>query len=608
MFEDNQLICFIVLVIVLLAILFTVIAIYLKRESDEILSSGQLTSNLFSPPEDLIGTESMSGGELKRVNKKVQILTQKDFINLRLSDFWILDKYDGINREYKDDNYEFIYEEVVPLKSTDDFQINSLGNLKLNETESLERSETEGIQGGSRQKNRKIIKGGSPDSSETVKFVFDILKSEGKDLRTKPFEERMKANLPKGFYKKAFGKVEDKDFLLERLWGNKTDTVEQNGLIIPIDGLILQNDFEAFKLKKTYLNTIDFRMRYENGRIYLSTLNRDGTSFDRFYNPFFDNNVCYLNEKPILNDDISERIKSEIFNGYSFIVSNAAAVSEKFGEFTNISGKWYFLRMRDHPNSSMNAIKIASLIYNPIHTSEGYFNRVQNSELVQSFHHMSHAIRRKLFDIIHKESPEAHRLLDIACGRGGDIKEAERIGIYSFVAIDSDKDAVTDYALKAPYRSLVSNNIITKTTLLKMKDLLQKRVKFGLCDICLINFAIHYLSDCLSELGTFIRELMVPGGKIFITFFDSDAILRSAKDGKIEIDGLKISVLDNGQLRMPLPTIARDGSRVEPMINQEQLKTIGKNPKIISLEIKSSEAKGFEKIAKYTKFIKLAIF
>ena len=109
MFEDHQLICFIVLVVVLLAILFTVIAIYLKRESDEILSSGQLTSNLFSPPEDLIGTESMSGGELKRVNKKVQILTQKDFINLRLSDFWILDKYDGVNREYKDDNYECFF-------------------------------------------------------------------------------------------------------------------------------------------------------------------------------------------------------------------------------------------------------------------------------------------------------------------------------------------------------------------------------------------------------------------------------------------------------------------------------------------------------------------
>ena len=57
---------------------------------------------------------------------------------------------------------------------------------------------------------------------------------------------------------------------------------------------------------------------------------------------------------------------------------------------------------------------------------------------------------------------------------------------------------------------------------------------------------------------------------------------------------------------MPLPTISKDGYRIEPMINKEQLKLIGKNPKFISMEIKNGI--GFESISKYTKYIKLAIF
>ena len=284
--------------------------------------------------ENEIAKYSLNGG---KINEKVQILLQKSFQNLRLKNYWILDKYDGVNKIFKNDDFYILYEETKPL-----------------------------------------------NSDKTIKFVFDILKANGKNVSKQSYEKRMSIDIPKEFVKKPFCKIDNKDSLLFRLYDNKTDTIMYGDYIIPIDGLILQNDNESFKIKKPYLNTIDFRMIYDTGKIYLETLNSDGKTFDRFFNPFFDNNVCYLNEEPNFTDDISERIRNDISNGYKYIVANANSMHEKFGEFSNINGHWYFLRMRDHPNSTQNAIKISSLIYSPLHTKEGYFNKVDNKETIIS--------------------------------------------------------------------------------------------------------------------------------------------------------------------------------------------------------------------------------
>ena len=564
---DGYHIIVVVVTVIFFIVFFVIIFTMSFRKSSKECSKECSKETIGKPPDkpQEVNPQGMFGGGYRKghkqqLNTKVQILTQRDFRKMKLSDYWILDKFDGINKTFKNESFEILYEETRPI-----------------------------------------------NSSDTFKFVFDVLKSNGKSLRNLSFEERMKSEVPEGFIKKPFVKMESKEDLLNRLNGNKTDTIEMDGLTIPVDGLILQSDLVSYKLKKTYMNTVDFKMYYDNGKINLFTLNRDGTSFDKFFNPFFDNNVCYLNEEPPSNPDISERFMEELRRGYEQIRSNAQAVNGMFGEFSNVGGKWFFLRLRDHPNSSLNAIKIASLIYSPIHVSEGYFNKVDNnSPLAKSFHEMSHALRKKTFDIIHKESPNAKRLLDIACGRGGDIKEANRIGIVSTIGIDSDKDALVEYALKRPFTTIISNNIITKQTLVKMDGLIKKRLSFIHSDICLINFAIHYLTGCLPELREFIKNLTQPNSKTYITFFDSDAILKDIVDNKIQIGELTISI-ENGQLKMPMPTISKDGYMLEPMVNKTQLKLLGKNIVFKSLEMKSSEAKGFEKIAKYTKYIKLAI-
>ena len=518
------------------------------------------------------------------IKTKVENLTQKEFMKLDLSKFWVLDKFDGERKEYEDDNYHFLYEEVEPL-----------------------------------------------NAANKINYVFEVLKSDGVDVTSLNFEKRLQSKLPEGFFPKPISKITEKDELLARLNNNSSDTVFIDDLEIPIDGLILQNDYQSFKIKKSYLNTIDFRFIYENGKLYLETLNKDGKSFDRFFNPFFDNNVCYLNEEPELST-VSPRIRKVLEDGFKFIVTNAQSLSERFGEFSNVNGKWYFMRLRDHPNSSINAIKITALIYNPLHTKEGYFNNLEPDPVQQMFHKMSHAVRSKLFDIIKEECGECKRVLNIAGGRGGDLKEMRRIGVISSINIDSDRDAVVNYALKAPFTSIVSNNVITKTSLSKIKDLLKKRKSFVQSDVILINFAIHYILDCIPVLKTFIEELSIQNSKLFVTFFDADLIIedlnkKGKKGGKVirklkrnldfgdsvqtsnvsnpylDIGPLKIEMVD-GQLKMPMPTISTDSYSIEPMVSRNHLKGFGSKIKFKSLEVKDQS---FEQIQEYTKYIYVAI-
>lgn len=556
--EDNNLIISISLAVVLFIILslITYLLVNSKLKSNAAFEND--INDAFEA--NMLGGSKHHINNDNKYNPKVQIMLQNTFQLLDISKFWIMDKYDGVFKTYEDDSIKILYEELTPL-----------------------------------------------NSDISYRFVFDIIKYNGKDITNESYDNRMKHNIPEGYIKKEYIKMDTKDDILFRLYDNKTDTVEFNGMIIPIDGLILQNDYESYKIKKSYLNTIDCKIHYESGRIILKNLNSDGKYYDKFINPFFDNNACYLSNEPILNDSISDRIKNEILEGYKFVNANINNLEDKYGEFTNVNGKWYFLRLREHANSTINAVKIASLIYNPLHTKEGYFNTVSKTPLIKAFHEMSHAIRYKVFNIIHNECPRANKMLDICCGRGGDIKYAKSIGIKSFVGIDSDKDSLCEYGLKAPFTSIVTHANINRGNILSLSKELNKRKAFSLCDICVIDFGIHYLSNCLSELGSFIKSLLLPDGKIFITYFDSDTIIKKAVAGKVKINDLTIEILENGNLNMPLPTISKDGHREEPMMNKQQISILGKKPKIYPLTIKKADAKGFENICEYTKFIKLAV-
>lgn len=533
----------------------------------------------------MVGGDMIDGGY--KINKKVLVLTQHDFNILRMTNFVVLDKYDGTLGEYSDEQYEFAYEEVYPV-----------------------------------------------NSNSPIKFVFDIYKSEGKNITDLDYTDRMSKSIPNGYVKKEYTKMKTKEELLNRLYMNQTDTVEVDGLEIPIDGLILQGNYSAYKLKKPYLNTIDFRIRVQDNRLLLETKRVDGKyDYDAFMCPFFDNQYCYLNsvvggkissteleqpnaELPTINYtniSISPRIKKALAEGHKYMLEHFYELDGTFGEFANIDNKWHFMRPRDHPNSSPIAIRIASLIYYPLHLPQNvYFERVAKTQLSTMFHNMSHLLREKIFDIIHEISPNCKTALNIACGRGGDVGWFRKLGIRFTVGIDSDRDAIVDYGLKAPFNCIVHNSYITKHTIPSIIKDLQARRRFRLQDICLINFAIHYFIDAGTDLMQLINALTVPGAATYITFFDSEAIIKDMKNNQLQIDELLIEI-ENDKLKMPLPTIAKNIYQLENMVTANQIKSIntikGMVTEIKSLKCtkKEAEAHEFEPIYKYTKYIKLAV-
>ena len=153
--ENCIIISIIIITIVLLIIFFSVIAYYSHSKS---------TSNLISKDynEILIG-----GSNKSTYNSKVQVISQKQFQLLDISKYYVLDKYDGINKTYEDKNIKFYYEEVKAAS----------------QSASL-----------------------SQHSNKTLKFVFDIVKVRGKDITNKSYEERMKNEVPKISLRRALKK------------------------------------------------------------------------------------------------------------------------------------------------------------------------------------------------------------------------------------------------------------------------------------------------------------------------------------------------------------------------------------------------------------------
>lgn len=576
-------------------------------------SSGQLTG----------GAKRFKRKSPKRLQLVVKNITQKDWMKIDLSKYVLLDKFDGVQHKYENDGLVFLYEEVKPL-----------------------------------------------NVENTVAFIFDVLMVDGKDVTNKPFAERMNIKPPQGYFLKEPKEMKDKQEILNYVFDNATDTVMVNEFEIPVDGVILQGDLESYKIKKPFMNTIDFKMDYREGKFELFTIRqnkhiskhtRGGTNepvsepiYERFKCPYFDNPFCYVNDPLELDAEmmLSPRIKEELIKGHEYLKANAEKLTGLIGEFCNINKKWHFMRLKDHANSSPNAVIISALIFNQLHTKEGYFNVVKNDPITNMFHNMSHAVRAKMFETIigleqkrkEKIQSESNSLaipmdnnkknlvvLDIACGRGGDIKYIRGLGASKIIGIDSDRDALSTYGLKAPFCSVLHNANINKATARDVARTLSKRYRFERADIVIINFAIHYFLDCLPELSAMIRELVNPGARCYITYFDADAIITDAgkknakKESKnepkkestisindlgnksinVQIGPLSIS-LENNQLKMPLPTISSSGHTIEDIVHKDDLSVLGSNLETYQLKIYKKDSEGFTDICAYTKYMKLA--
>ena len=183
-------------------------------------------------------------------------------------------------------------------------------------------------------------------------------------------------------------------------------------------------------------------------------------------------------------------------------------------------------------------------------------NRDLNISNLRKFHNY---IKRHLI-VSNSKDINAKYLLDIACGRGGDMQKWKEANLKYIFAFDSHKESIVNkssdgaiYRLKEllrytkmPFIKFHNLNILDKdilTTINKLEkynNLNKNKLNNfnGLYDIVSCQFAFHYFSknnDSLNHVFNTISNKLKPGGLFIGTATDGDKIKKILALGDVDI-------------------------------------------------------------------------
>ena len=128
-------------------------------------------------------------------------------------------------------------------------------------------------------------------------------------------------------------------------------------------------------------------------------------------------------------------------------------------------------------------------------------------------------------------------MLDICCGKGGDLQKWQMNRISHYVAVDLSENSVRSaserfkkmkYNGKLPFHSIfIVNNVgDEKNSFLKYID---KRILF---DVASCQMSMHYLCESESTARSFLKNVsdkLVPGGYFIGTTLDSNVLVRKLR-------------------------------------------------------------------------------
>lgn len=138
------------------------------------------------------------------------------------------------------------------------------------------------------------------------------------------------------------------------------------------------------------------------------------------------------------------------------------------------------------------------------------------------------------------ERGSGFRVLDLACGRGGDVKKWMLQGAQVYVGVDVSSQSVAECQSRAEEsqrrrgqprvavmltRSMVDGDLVPAIE----KALRQKGENEALFEIVSIQFAVHYAFDSEESLTQLLRNvgrLLVPGGQLILTSIDARCLRR----------------------------------------------------------------------------------
>lgn len=439
-------------------------------------------------------------------------------------------------------------------------------------------------------------------------YVFDVYVYNSEDIRKLPFIDRM------GKFQLNITDIIKKEFYEIKNWSELINyaTTRREG----VDGVVLQlkkgysddwlKGVYSYKLKPRELNTIDFQLKEVSKKVY--NLYLSGS----FYDLVFNIKLISREEPKTKQNYYSVLFSSPFFENLHYYKQTEndlfydVNLNDKIVEmYLDENLKWHPLRIREdksHPNGYKVGFSNVSVLFSKVtEPGDEYFNTLENSpfseSLIDSFHTLNQEIRTFIFDRIVESKliikQNYLNVVDIAGGRGGDLKYLLSIGTNNLFAIDADYEALVTYAYKAQNYRCIDNKIkhIIQNRIIKNGRLtfnaiqgflgsdnsniineLYKRNEFkqNSFDLIVINYAIHYLMDenknqNIKELIRLCKTCLSKDGIILITYFDGNEIINNK--GDFGIFKITYEKYDNWiKARMPLPTISSDGYRDEPLV------------------------------------------
>lgn len=467
-------------------------------------------------------------------------------------------------------------------------------------------------------------------------YIFDGCTIDGKDISELNYIDRMESirkYVSKQKYDdviivKEYYPVNNIDEILEIVNNTEISTKTKN----KIDGVIMQlinkKYFESptcYKVKRSIMNTIDFELLYdEKNNIFKLYLIGYKNNID--YNCKLLPKLNYYVEKDIYHilfdnpyyDKLYEYFPSLTWNTTSYtsdmiknintltknIIDNPNYYNKRIIEMSlTTDHKWVALKDRTKnkplPNGYFIGLSNIATIFSPLSTEHNYFNNTLSfeSSITTPYHEYSRLIRKYIIEKFIRDDEKSISLLDLCGGRGGDLYNMYNNNVSNIVAIDSDKEALTQYVsrfnnkyLAKQYTSLINNegkrseniylnviHYVFDSDEKKYDELYDKIIHMneytGRFDIVLMNFAFHYLCEnhnTIKLLSLFIKKLLKKNGKFIMTCFDGDRILQSLQNDKAKISVFDISKIeekgDTVYCNMALPTIDKTGYRKEPLV------------------------------------------
>jgi len=409
-----------------------------------------------------------------------------------------------------------------------------------------------------------------------------------------------------------------------------------------LDGVIVQKKNEpyirkeppftvSFKLKRHVLNTIDFMIKYDttskqyfmylygsySDLIYnlkvLPKVNRYSKShtgielihgvklpskmYILFCSVFKENVHVFTPRKKWSKRDYKKEEVTIINNLMGKMISNPMEFDGKIIEFSLAIDGWVPMRMRNdkmYANSFRTGVSTMSILFSPINLNETrYFAKnIEKTELIILWHKCNQFIRKSMYEKVFQniEVP-ARNIIDLAGGRGADIPYFMDHNIKNIIAVDADTEALVQYnsRLERLRKSNIYFNavagILSENNADIVSDIInrQEYSKKGV-DFITMNYAFHYLcspdNKKIIELAKTIRKITKPDAYFMFSYFDGDKILKDSQMNIVKLKNFTIEIIDDHNVKMPLPSIDETGYRDEPLVTKEKIDALEFKPKI----------------------------